>query len=73
MTADQIFTGEPPFAELESDISVILAVMRGKMPKRPEGDAIKYGLDDDMWKLITDCWSPAPSDRPSMDAVITRL
>lgn len=48
-------------------------MLANKRPPRPEQPAIKYGLDDAMWKLINDCWNAIPDERPNMKAIIERL
>ena len=39
----------------------------GELPNRPKDDhVVKRGLDDKMWKLLCQCWSESPNDRPSI-------
>lgn len=49
-----------PFFEFKHDTHVLLSVMRGKIPRRPEVDAIT----DDIWHLLTSCWERNPKSRP---------
>ncbi|CAE6446776.1 unnamed protein product, partial [Rhizoctonia solani] len=64
MTMLEIFTGQAPYSDCRSDISVIKAVERGTLPTRPTqlGNNTK---DDNMWQLLVRCWSRSPSERPS--------
>lgn len=58
----QVLTGRMPFFEFKHDTHVLLSVMRGKIPRRPEIDAIT----DDIWHLLTSCWDQNPKSRPSV-------
>ncbi|CAE7081034.1 unnamed protein product, partial [Rhizoctonia solani] len=60
----EIFTGQVPYLNCRSDISVIKTVERGTLPTRPT----KLGSDhngDKMWQLLVRCWSRNPRERPS--------
>lgn len=39
----ELLTGEHPFCELENIASVIVAVEKGDLPQRPDGDAVTWG------------------------------
>lgn len=70
----QIFTGQDPFAEEKRSGSVLLALAIGNRPRRPvDAEVIRYGLNDDMWRLIQDCWCQNPQDRLTMTEVVARL
>lgn len=45
----QVLTGRLPFFELTHEIQVILSVITGKYPQRPEMDVIT----DDLWHVLT--------------------
>ncbi|CAE7173003.1 unnamed protein product, partial [Rhizoctonia solani] len=63
MTMLEIFTGQVPYPDCRSDISVIRAVERKTLPTRPT----KLGNDrkgDKMWQLLMRCWSRSPAERP---------
>ncbi|CAE7167722.1 unnamed protein product [Rhizoctonia solani] len=64
MTMLEIFTGQPPYPDYRSDISVIKAIERGTTPARPT-KLENNQKDDNMWQLLVRCWSRTPNDRPS--------
>lgn len=37
------------------------------------GEAVERGLSDEIWTLMTECWSRHPSDRPAMRDVVREL
>ena len=48
--------------------------MEGERPTKPQDSAsVTRGLTTEWWKLITDCWAPNASDRPSASTVFDRL
>lgn len=53
------------------DAGVLAAVSRGNIPDRPRSsNASSYGLVDELWKLLTDCWSCDPDKRPESRHVL---
>ncbi|KAJ6602966.1 kinase-like domain-containing protein, partial [Mycena sp. CBHHK59/15] len=64
----EILTGTAPFFELTNDAAVIMKVIEGHRPSRPA-----TGLEDDLWKLIEDCWRQEPDQRPTVTEIIQRL
>ncbi|KAG6808709.1 hypothetical protein H0H92_003174 [Tricholoma furcatifolium] len=72
----EIFTGQLPFYEVSHPVKVMVLIMRGATPTRPEDDDVawqQYGLTNHIWYLMKRCWSFEPSQRPDMTAVISRL
>ncbi|KDQ18529.1 hypothetical protein BOTBODRAFT_514183 [Botryobasidium botryosum FD-172 SS1] len=66
-------TGEVPFSELNTN-QVLLEVIAHKPPARPrDDDAVKRGLDGEMWRLMQRCWSKHPSQRPVVVDVVAYL
>ncbi|KAG8709374.1 hypothetical protein FRC09_000699 [Ceratobasidium sp. 395] len=60
----EAITGELPYAGV-NDRAVMFAIVRGKIPKRPETQiqsAGKYG--DMLWSLLESCWALDPVTRP---------
>lgn len=67
MVSIEIFTGRVPFPELQVT-AVILQIMRGRRPKRPE-DARELGLSDSVWEMVERCWEKVPDQRPNMSEI----
>lgn len=64
----------PPFPNTLDRLLFDIVVDRGTRPPRPsEILVVKSGLDDSMWKLVDECWSQKPRDRPVAATVTTRL
>lgn len=52
------------------------AIANGRTPARPQEDDpawSQHHLNDRIWKLMEDCWSFVPSERPKMTDIISRL
>lgn len=76
VTFAQIFTGRVPFYELQRDSTVMLKVKQGLQPTRPalsSSSWTEWGLIEEIWQLMEDCWNEDASLRPSIDGVITQL
>ncbi|CAE7226338.1 unnamed protein product [Rhizoctonia solani] len=72
MTMLEIFTGEAPYPNCRTDISVIRTVERGTLPTRPT----ELGEDEKstmMWHLMSLCWSRTAGERPSAAQVVNAL
>ncbi|KDQ15511.1 hypothetical protein BOTBODRAFT_158388 [Botryobasidium botryosum FD-172 SS1] len=69
----EILTGEHPFRELRSEAAAIVATVKGDLPLRPEGDAVIWGLDDQVWDLFRECCSLEATERPQMSTIVPRL
>ena len=49
-------------------------IEKDELPERPVDErVIERGLDDEMWKLLCQCWAKEPEDRPSIDDLVTQL
>ncbi|PBK89470.1 kinase-like protein, partial [Armillaria gallica] len=59
-TVVEIYTGRPPFSDIKNEASIILAVIAGKRPLRPQ-----HLLQDGLWSLVTTCLTASPSERPN--------
>ena len=70
-------TGREPYSHLKFHTDVLRLSPQGERPKRPDGsdaeEIVKRGLDDDLWQLLTECWSHEPETRPNIHAVLARL
>ncbi|KAG6335520.1 hypothetical protein ID866_3574 [Astraeus odoratus] len=66
MTALELFSAKPPFAEVESTRGVIVRILNGRLPGRP---STSVHLTDGWWDLCITCWNFDPALRPSMSTV----
>ncbi|KAL0059515.1 hypothetical protein AAF712_013746 [Marasmius tenuissimus] len=66
-TIYEILAGQTPFCEKKMDVQIIMAVLTGSRPARPEI------CPDWLWVIIESCWRNEPSRRPSAVEVATKL
>ena len=59
---------EPPFVG-DKEFIVMRKVIEGERPERPEG----AWFTDSLWGTMGQCWSPRPSDRPTVETVLECL
>lgn len=64
--AIEIYTGQVPFPQ-HTDVRVSTLVQRGKRPPRPPSM-----LEEHIWELIQQSWSPEPTNRPSFTDVVSQ-
>ncbi|KAG6872124.1 hypothetical protein C0995_012778 [Termitomyces sp. Mi166 len=72
----ETFTGRLPFFEVTRESTVIVKILRGDIPTRPQHDDpawLEHGLNERIWGMMNDCWKFKPSERPKVTAIITRL
>ena len=64
----KILTDNIPHHYLSRDEQVVVAIVQGKPPKRPD----EVAVTDHRWKFIEWCWSPATGakPRPSSDGIV---
>lgn len=67
MVMYEILTRKDPYHELPM-FTVIAKVASGGTPNRP--DTI---TNDKIWGLMKDCWTPKPTERPSIEHIVSRL
>ncbi|KAK0465971.1 kinase-like domain-containing protein [Desarmillaria tabescens] len=60
----QLYTGRPPLDKIPNDFAFINRVVRRK--QRPDRPSDIY---DELWAVVTRCWSHEPSDRPTMESL----
>ncbi|KAL0568482.1 hypothetical protein V5O48_013501 [Marasmius crinis-equi] len=66
-TIYELLTGEIPFCEKRMDFQIIMAVLNGSRPPRPEN------CPDALWQIIEKCWTEDALVRPSASAVASEL
>ncbi|TDL23526.1 kinase-like protein [Rickenella mellea] len=70
----EIFTDQSPFpAPGYTEVSAMLKVIKGGRPDRPRGVAMGRGLNDDIWKLMENCWKQDPAERLAISDVVRML
>ncbi|KAG6835373.1 hypothetical protein H0H93_002059 [Arthromyces matolae] len=74
-TCYEVFTGNPPFFEVQRETAVAFMILRGDIPTRPLKDICwkDRGLTESIWELLKDCWKTKPSERPNITSVKSRL
>lgn len=70
MTVLELFTMHNPWAEHKRDAHVIKAMGQDCVPARPED---LPDLTNEAWAVALECWNRAPSGRPAMSALVSRL
>lgn len=51
----------------------MLQVVFGNIyPRRPKS-ALRFGLTDEVWTLMKQCWDRLPNSRPSMKTIVSGL
>ena len=64
----EVLSGRVPYHQFQNT-TVILMVMRGVRPGRPG----RSWFTDDLWRTMEKCWSPRPSERPTIEAIFELL
>jgi len=63
----ECITEAPPFSNIPRDAKVIHArISKRQSPLRPDGE---HRIPDDLWGLMSRCWSFVPEPRPPMEEV----
>jgi len=71
MVIYEVLSGRTPFDSYR-DPEVVLRVLSGERPARPQGDEGRL-LTDNIWEILGRCWTLWPSDRPSAKAILLGL
>lgn len=71
MVIYEVLSGWVPFDSCK-DITVILKVVSGERPAKPEG-ARGVWFTAEIWAMLGLCWSPRPADRPSSRDILRGL
>ena len=66
----ECITEEVPFPKLSRDAAVIHArISKEQCPLRPDGQDQRKRVSNELWDLMTRCWSARPDRRPTMEYV----
>ena len=69
MVVYEVLTGRTPFAvEKLRQLDIILRVMMGKRPRKPERTG-EIGFGEGTWELVQRCWDQDRVRRPTMDEI----
>jgi hypothetical protein len=71
MVMYEVLSGKAPFSQC-SQPAVLLKVLDGERPSRPQGEEGEQ-FTDDIWGVLERCWKHYPRDRISARTVLLRL
>jgi serine/threonine protein kinase len=71
MVMYEVLSGKVPFSQC-SQPAVLLKVLDGQRPSRPQGEEGKQ-FTDDVWGVLEFCWKHHPRDQISARTVLLRL
>lgn len=75
MTVYEVLTNDRPYAQIGSDVQIIVRLMQGKYPPKPAFSNIPADalIEHYMWSICERCRETDPSSRPSMADLETEL
>ncbi|KAF9019535.1 kinase-like protein [Hymenopellis radicata] len=66
----EIYTGSPPYSDLETDSAVVSCIAQGMYPPQPCSQL----LPPNLWQtVVMPCLAPSPKDRPSAKDILERF
>ena len=68
MVIIEVLSGRAPYGQFKEFI-VMRMVLEGTHPERLE----TLWFTDDLWRILEQCWSQQPEDRPTIEAVLEYL
>ena len=71
MVMYEVLSGRIPFSR-HHDYAVVVQVLKGERPLRPQGANGRW-FTDDVWSILKRCWEPCPDDRPRIEDVLDHL
>ncbi|KAG6908177.1 hypothetical protein DXG01_005830 [Tephrocybe rancida] len=72
----EILTDKVPFHEIPNELAVVFHIMNRQTPTRPsnQSDAwIVYGMTQELWGILEQCWNYEPARRPAMSDIVAYL
>ncbi|KAG6325705.1 hypothetical protein ID866_13384, partial [Astraeus odoratus] len=73
MTILELFTRLLPFHDSQNSPSVMLRVMQGPLPERPNQQVTCLRMTDAWWEICMSCWNRDPKIRPSILTVVEKI
>jgi len=64
----EVLSGQTPFSKYH-DYAVVVAVLKGGRPARPQGAEGRW-FTDDIWSILECCWKPIRGDRAKIKDVL---
>ena len=71
MVIYEVLSGQIPFPQFK-EVIVMLKVIQGEHPERPEG-AEGVWFTDNLWETLVQCWAIQPGNRPGIEGVLECL
>lgn len=68
----QVLCGHFPYREIMDDKLVILKMMKGVRPKKPE-NALHIGFTEALWDTVRRCWREDWRARPDVEEILSCL
>ena len=65
LTVLELLTMKPPYSNWRRDISVVLDLMQGVLPPRPEEPEAVPWMSDGLWETLNACWKRNQGERLS--------
>jgi hypothetical protein len=72
MVVYEIFSRQTPFKEHGYFVAIVLNILGGERPKRPQGDGGNL-FTHEIWSMVELCWKHNPGDRASAKDVLRCL
>ena len=71
MVVLEVLTGKVPFSGC-SHLLAVRKISEGEHPGRPKGPEAVW-FTDDLWRMLEQCWSRKPKERPDVEGVLECL
>ncbi|KAF9649127.1 kinase-like protein [Thelephora ganbajun] len=72
MVIYEVLCGHHPYIEIEPGPLVVIAILMGDRPKKPEG-AARLGFSNELWTTVEKCWWENRDERPRVEDILARL
>ncbi|KAJ7107522.1 kinase-like domain-containing protein, partial [Mycena epipterygia] len=61
----ELYTGSPPFSDVNPEVAAMLRVIKGERPPRPAA------ISEELWQLVTTAWAADSHSRPTIRDIIS--